>query len=173
MKNLETIFALLIGILVGVASYGSYVAHTAKPVEPEKVVEYVYIESEPEVITEVVYVETEPDFFRNYSEADAWYFKDYAMREGESEGVVGMLWLMYTFETRCEVYGHTPQEEWASSASEPSMSRTGIEPNEDCLKAYELFAEGWTPKPLYFRAGYYHTFGTELCQVGNHYFSTK
>ena len=168
---LEHLFTLLVGIAVGIAGYGSYTHHN-KPIETIKT-EYVYIETEPEIITETVYVEVEPDFFRNYSEADGWYIKDYAMREGESEGVIGMLWLMLTFENRCETYGHTPAEEWASPASESSMFRSGIEPNEDCLKAYELFIEGWIPKPLYFRAGHYHNFGTPLCQVGSHYFSTK
>ena len=176
MKNtINVLFTLIVGIAVGIAAYGSYTSHnysmTAQAPEPQ--IEYVYIEKEPEVITETVYIEVEPEFFRNLSDADGWYYKDYAMREGEAEGVIGMLWLMYTFENRCEAYGHTPEEEWASSASEPSMFRTEIEPNEDCLKAYELFIEGWEPKPLYFRAGHYHSFGTELCQVGNHYFSTK
>lgn len=174
-QNLNTVFTFIIGIAFGVVFYGTYKAHTQTQIASEPIIktEYVYVEKEPEVITEYVYVEKEPDFFRNYSEADSWYFKDYAMREGESEGVVGMLWLMYTFENRCEVFGTTPAEEWASPASESSMSRTGIEPNEDCLKAYELFVEGWTPRPLYFRTGHYHTFGTNLCQVGNHYFSSK
>ena len=175
MKNaILYIFSLIVSAAVGIAAYGSYLSHDySMSTKPESTIQYVYIESEPEVITETVYIEVEPEFFRNLSEEDGWYYKDYAMREGEGEGVVGMLWLMYTFETRCEVYGHTPEEEWASSASESSMFRTGIEPNEDCLKAYELFIEGWEPKPLYFRAGHYHSFGTELCQVGNHYFSTK
>lgn len=168
---LEHLFTLLVGIAVGIAGYGSYTHHN-KPIETIKT-EYVYIETEPEIITETVYVEAEPEFYRNYSESDGWYIKDYMMREGEGEGVIGMLWLAYTFENRCEVFGHTPEEEWASKASESSMLRTGIEPNEDCLIAYELFIEGWEPKPLYFRAGHYHSFGTELCQVGNHYFSTK
>ena len=124
MKNILTsLFSLLVGIGVGIAAYGSYQAHTPNyhMETPEPRIEYIYIEKEPEVITETVYVEVEPDFFRNYSEADGWFIKDYAMREGESEGVIGMLWLMYTFENRCEAYGHTPEEEWASPASESSM----------------------------------------------------
>ena len=170
-KALEILFTLLVGIAVGIAGYGSYTHHN-KPIETVKT-EYIYIEKEPEVITKTIYIEVEPDFFRNISDADGWYYKDYAMREGEGEGVIGMLWLMYTFGNRCEAFGNTPAEEWASPASESSMFRTGIEPNEDCLKAYELYVEGWVPKPLYFRAGHYHSFGTELCQVGSHYFSTK
>lgn len=170
-NNLVIIFALLFGIVVGAASYGSYVAHT-RPI-PEKEIEYVYITSEPEIITETVYVEVEPEFYRNISDADSFYYMDMAMREAENQGVIGMLWVMYTFGNRCEVFGNTPEEEWKSSAYETSMFRTGIEPNEDCLRAYEMYVEGWIPKPLYFRAGHYHSFGTELCQVGSHYFSTK
>lgn len=174
MKHLLTyLFTFFIGICVGIAAYGSYKSHDYSMTRPEPTKEYIYIESDPEVITETIYVEVEPEFFRNISESDSWFYKDMAMREGESEGVTGMLWIMYTFENRCEVFGHTPEEEWKSSAYETSMFRSGLEPNEDCLKAYEIFCEGWVPKPLYFRAGHYHSFGTELCQVGNHYFSTK
>lgn len=170
-NNLVIIFTLLYGIVIGAVSYGSYVAHTRAI--PEKEIEYVYITSEPEIITETVYVEVEPEFYRNISDADSFYYMDIAMREAENQGVIGMLWVMYTFGNRCEVYGNTPEEEWKSSAYETSMFRTGIDPNEDCLKAYQLYVEGWVPKPLYFRAGQYHSFGTELCQVGSHYFSTK
>jgi len=168
---LNHLFTLLVGIAVGIAGYGSY-SHHNQPTEVIKT-EYVYIEREPEIITETVYIEVEPEFYRNIPDADSWYYMDYAMREGEGEGVIGMCWLMYTFGNRCEAFGNTPEEEWASSASESSMFRTGIEPNEDCLKAYEMYVEGWIPKPLYFRAGHYHSFGTPLCEVGNHYFSCK
>lgn len=182
-RNLEIIFALLVGIFVGVASYGSYKSHDYHMTtqNPEPIREYIYIEKEPEVIrdTEYVYIESEPvieyihvtdEFYRNFTTEEEWYYKDLAMREGESEGVVGMLWLMYTAECRCEAFNHSIKEEWSSSAY-TSMSRTGITPNEDCNKAFELFREGWTPRPLYFRADHYHTFGMALCQVGNHYFS--
>ena len=174
MRIIELIATFFIGVIFGVIYICTVQAHTSEPIQiPEPEIQYVYVEAEPEIITETVYLEVEPTLYRNISEENGWYYKDYAMREGESEGVIGMLWLMYTFENRCEVYGHTPEEEWASPASESSMFRTGIEPNEDCLKAYELFEEGWMPKPLYFRTGHYHNFGTPLCQVGNHYFSTK
>lgn len=176
MKHLlEYLFTFLVGLCVGIAAYGSYKSHNYSMTRPEltEQIEYVYIEQEPQIVTETVYIEVEPEFYRNYSESDGWYIKDYMMREGEGEGVIGMLWLAYTFENRCEAFGHTPEEEWKSSAYETSMFRTGIEPNEDCLKAYELFVEGWIPKPLYFRANHYHSFGTPLCQVGSHYFSTR
>lgn len=170
-KALEILFTLLVGIAVGIASYGSYIHHRPTPIETKT--EYVYIEKEPQIVTETVYIEVEPEFYRNISDSDSWYYMDIAMREAENQGIVGMLWVMYTFDNRCEAFGHTPKEEWESSAYETSMFRTGVEPNEDCLKAFEIFREGWVPKPLYFRAGHYHSFGTPLCQVENHYFSTK
>ena len=178
-RNLEIIFALLVGIAVGAASYGSFKSHDYHMTteNPEPRIEYVYIEKEPVVVHDTEYVyETEikyvphEDFFRNFTAEDEWYLKDLAMREAEGEGVIGQCWLMYTVLCRCEAFGHTVKEEWESSAY-TSMNRTGKEPNEDCNKAFELIREGWTPKPLYFRASHYHTFGTELCQVGNHFFS--
>lgn len=176
MRNvLTSLFSLFIGIIVGIAAYGSYQSQyqpitTEKP-EPE--VQYVYIETEPEVITEYVYVPVEEEFFRNHTEQEEWYIKDLAMREGEGEGVIGMLWIMYTLECRCKTFNHTIEEEWAGSAFKTSMNRTGLTPNENCEKAYELFREGWKPEPLYFGAGYYHSFATDLCQVGGHCFSSK
>ena len=177
-KNLEIIIALLGGIVVGIASYGSYISHDYHMTtqNPEPIREYVYIESEPEVIEvekvveKVVYLPSYEEFFRNFTEEDEWYLKDLAMREAEGEGVIGQCWVMYTVLCRCEAFGHSIKEEWQSDAY-TSMNRTGITPNEDCLKAFEMIREGWIPKPLYFRAGHYHSFGTALCQVENHYFS--
>lgn len=175
-RNLEIIFALLVGIVVGVASYGSYKSHDYHMTtqNPEPIREYIYIESEPEIIEKevekIVYLPSYEEFFRNLTEEDEWYLKDLAMREAESEGVIGQCWVMYTALCRCEAFNHTIKDEWSSSAY-TSMNRTGRTPNEDCLKAFELIREGWIPKPLYFRARDYHSFGTALCQVGNHYFS--
>ena len=169
---LEYLFTLLVGIAVGVAGYGSYTHHN-KPIETIKT-EYVYIESEPEIITETVYVEVEPEFYRSFSESEAWYLKDLGMREIEGGDVVDFLWVFYTAECRKEAFGYETYEEvWRSDAFSASWSRRGIEPNENCLKAFALFEEGWTPKPLWFRADHYHGFGTPLCEVGNHYFSCK
>ena len=171
MRITQAIATFFIGVIFGAIYACTVNAHSTPEPTPKTEIQYVYVEKEPEVITETVYVEK--DFFRNHSEEDAWYYKDMALREGEGEGVVGMLWIMYTFECRCKAFNHTAEEEWASSAYESSMFRSGITPNEDCEKAYELFREGWMPEPLYFRAGNYHSFGTPLCEVGNHYFSTK
>lgn len=172
MNKLTYIFSLIICSLVTIAGYGSYQSHdySMSTENPEPKIEYVYIEKEPEVV--YVYIPFEEVGFRNISTDNEWYYKDIGMREAEGEGVIGMLWVMYTFDCRCRAFNHTPEEEWKSSAY-TSMSRSGITPNEDCEKAFELFREGWIPEPLYFRAGTYHSFGTELCQVGNHYFSTK
>ena len=168
-----SLFSLFIGILVGISAYGSYTHHCQPITPPEPEIEYVYVEQEPEVVVEYVYIPFEEVSFRNYTNQEEWYLKDLAMREAESEGIIGMLWVMYTVECRCEAFGHTIEYEWGSSAFETSMSRSGITPNEDCLKAYELFREGWEPRPLYFGSGYYHSFATDLCQVGNHCFSSK
>lgn len=178
MKNaLNYLFFLIIGIAFGVAVYGSYQSHTKHYTitteDPEKTVEYIYIEREPEIVTEYVYVEKEENFYRDLTTEDAYYYGDLAMREAEGEGTVGMLWVMYCAECRAEAYGLTPKEVWESEAFSSSWSRRGKTPNEDCLEALSLFEEGWTPKPLWFRAGNYHGFGTPLCNVGNHYYSCK
>lgn len=174
---LNYLFTMLIGIAVGIAAYGSYRSHDyhmeTEPPAPDRVIEYVYIESEPEIITEYVYIPYEEPFFRNFTEREVWCLKDGAMREGEGESVIGMCWIMYTMICRSEAFGMSIEEVWASSAFESSMSRTGITPNENCDRAFSMIEEGWTPKPLWFRADHYHGFETPLCQVGNHYFSTS
>lgn len=172
MRNvLLNIFSLIVGIAVGIAAYGSYQNHKPTPIEVKT--EYVYIEREPEVITEVVYIEKEPTFYRELTEDDCYYLMDLSMRESENQGVVGMLWVMYTAECRAEAYGLTYEQVWKSDAFSSSWGRRGIEPNDDCKEALALFEEGWLPKPLYFRAGQYHSFGTPLAQVGSHFFSTR
>ena len=168
------IFSLIVSVAVGIAAYGSYLSHDySMSTKPEPTIQYVYIEREPKVITETVYIEVEPTFYRSLTEDDCFYLCDLAMRESENQGVVGMLWVMYTAECRAEAYDLTYEEVWKSDAFSSSWNRRGIEPNENCKEAIALFEEGWLPKPLYFRAGHYHSFGTELCQVGNHFFSTK
>lgn len=169
------IITFIIGVAFGVIFYGTYKAHTQTQVASEPIIktEYVYIEKEPEVITEYVYVEKEPELVRNITQEDEWYYKDLAMREAEGEGVEGMLWVFYTVECRTQAFGSTVGEEWAGNAFYTSYTRTGKTPNENCEKAFEIFREGWTPRPLYFRRGAYHGFGTPLAQFGNHYFSSK
>lgn len=172
MRITQVIATFFIGVIFGAIYACTVNAHSQTPEPtPKTEIQYVYIEKEPEVITETVYVPVEEEFFRNHTEQEEWYIKDLAMREGEGEGVVGMLWIMYCLECRCKKFNHTIEEEWAGSAFKTSMNRSGLTPNEDCEKAYELFREGWKPEPLYFGAGYYHGFATDLCQCGNHCFS--
>ena len=169
LNFIELIVTFFLGIVFGVIYVGTFNAHTHHEIEKE--IEYVYIESEPEQVVEYVYIPFEEVFFRNLNDQDEWFYKDIAMREAEGEGVIGMLWIMYTFENRCEAFNHTPEEEWGSSAYITSMNRSGLTPNDDCNEAFEMFREGWIPKPLNFRAGSYHEIREPLCQVGNHYFS--
>ena len=179
MKHtINYLFTMIVGMAVGIAAYGSYKSHnySMSTEKPEPQIEYVYIEAEPivEVVTETVYVEVEPDPYRNLTEEDCFYLMDLALREAEGEGVEGMLWVMYTAECRKEAFGlESYKAVWASDAFATSWNRRGIEPNEDCIKAMALFEEGWVPKPLWFRRDYYHGFGTPLCSVGDHYFSSK
>ena len=168
-RNLELILSFIIGIFFGVVYVGTIQAHTEP--KTEKQIEYVYIESEPETVVQYVSVPFVEVDFRTLSEDDEFFYKDLAMREAENQGVIGMLWVMYTVECRCEAFNHTPEQEWGSSAYKTSMSRSGITPNDDCNEAFELFRRGWIPKPLNFRAGSYHDFREPLCQVGGHYFS--
>ena len=171
-KNLEIIFTLLVGIAVGAASYGSYVAHTHQEITPEVRTEYVYIEKPvTEVVTETVYIPYEEPFYRNLTEEDAYYLMDMAMREAESESVIGQAMVMLVVINRAEAFGMSIKEVCESSAFESSAFRSGITPNENCQVALALIEQGWTPKPLYFRKDHYHNFGTPLFSVDSHYFS--
>lgn len=179
-RNLEIIFVFLFGILLGLAIFGTVQSHTEPKIteKPAPEVKYVYIETEK--VKEVpVYVEVEvpvyvePDFYRTLSSDDEFYLMDLAMREAEGEGVNGMLWVMYCAECRREAFGGSYYDIWSSDAFKASMNRAGLTPNENCLKALELFKEGWIPKPLWFRLDDFHSFGTPLAKVGAHYFSSK
>lgn len=61
-KTIEALFALIVGVCVRIAAYGSYKSHnySMSTEKPEADVRYVYIESEPEIITETIYIEKEP-----------------------------------------------------------------------------------------------------------------
>lgn len=177
LLTVETFAMFVLGMLLTNAIHD--VVRVINPIEPEIIEVEKVIVKEVEVPVEVVkeievevpiYVPYEKPFYRNFTEDDEWYYKDLAMREAEGEGVTGMLLVMYTAECRCEAFGHNISVEWGSSAY-TSMNRSGKIPNEDCNRAFEIFREGWTPKPLYFRAGTYHNFATPLFQYGNHYFS--
>ena len=176
MKNRLNI--IMVGLLVTVsilAGIKSYELEEMRNAEPETVtkIEYVYIESDPEVITEYVYLPSTQEFFRSFTDREAWCLKDLAMREGANQGVIGQCWIMYTAICRAETYGISIEQVWASYAFKTSMSMSGKTPNEDCNKAFAMIEEGWIPKPLWFRTTKYHSFGNPLCKVGDHYFSAK
>ena len=172
-RLLKELLILAMGITFGVIVHGSYEAWNYTEPEPIVITEYKTIEAEPEVITEIVYVPYEEPFYRNLTEEDVWYLKDMAMREASGESVIGQAMVMYVVINRAEAYGQSIKQVCESKAFESSKGMSGKTPNENCEKALVLIEEGWTPKPLYFRANHYHSFGTPLYQVGNHYFSSK
>ena len=49
------------------------------------------------------------------------------------------------------------------------------EPDETVRKAVDiaLISNTYPDDMIYFRSGYYHSFGTPYRQIGNHYFSLK
>lgn len=176
MQQIKQLVIMGLCVLFGVVIHGSVEAWKESyemTTEPEiiKEIEYVYIESEPEIRT--VYIPYEEPFYRNLTDEDCYYLQDMAMREAEGQGVIGQCWVMYCVICRAEAYGKSIKEVCESSAFESSAFRSGKIPNEDCEKALAMIEEGWVPKPLWFRAGHYHNFGTPLCNYGNHYFSCK
>lgn len=175
MKNLETIFALLIGILVGVASYGSYISH--RPVQPEKVVEYVYIESEPEVITEYeyIYVPVEPEvYYPNLTFEECDLLEQIAFAEAQGEGVRGMVLVMNVVLNRVHANGYGDSVKEVIFA-EGQFYTDGMTPNvsDECHEALALVLEGtdFSQGALYFNGGGYRSDKEPLFQYGNHYFS--
>ena len=175
-KFLNALSLVVLGMVFGVIYYGTYKSHSqsyeAEKNPPETKIEYVYIEKPvTEVVTETVYIPYEEPFYRNLTEEDAYYLMDMAMREAESESVIGQAMVMLVVINRAEAFGMSIKEVCESSAFESSAFRSGITPNENCKEALALIEEGWTPKPLYFRKDRYHTFGTPLFSVDSHYFS--
>ena len=172
-QQIKELVILAIGIGFGIILYGSWNAWNYTEPEPIIVTEYRTIEAEPEIITEVVYVPYEEPFYRNLTDEDVYYLKDMAMREASGESVIGQAMVMYVVINRAEAFNQSIKQVCESKAFESSKGMSGKTPNENCEKALALIEEGWTPKPLYFRASHYHTFGTPLYQVGNHYFSER
>ena len=172
-RLLKEVLLLIMGTVFGIIVHGSITAWTYEEPEPIVITEYKVIEAEPEIITETIYVPYEEPFYRNLTDEDIYYLKDMAMREASGESVIGQAMVMYVVINRAEAYGQSIKEVCESDAFKSSRCMSGKTPNENCNKALELITEGWMPKPLYFRAGHYHNFGTPLYQVGNHYFSAK
>lgn len=175
MKNLETIFALLIGILVGVASYGSYISH--RPIQPEKVVEYVYIESEPEVITEYeyIYVPVEPEVhYPNLTFEECNLLEQIAFAEAQGEGVRGMVLVMNVVLNRVHANGYGDSVKEVIFA-EGQFYTDGMTPNvsDECHEALALVLEGadFSQGALYFNKYGYRADKEPLFQYGEHYFS--
>lgn len=175
MKNLETIFALLIGILVGVASYGSYISH--RPVQPEKVVECVYIESEPEVITEYeyIYVPVEPEvYYPNLTFEECDLLEQIAFAEAKGEGVRGMVLVMNVVLNRVHANGYGDSVKEVIFA-EGQFYTDGMTPNvsDECHEALVLVLEGadFSQGALYFNKYGYRSDKEPLFQYGEHYFS--
>lgn len=170
MKILHDLALIIMGCAFGMAVFGSIQSWQPEP-EPIVITEYRTIEAEPEIIYETVYVPYEEPFYRNLTKEDEEALLDISMREASGESVIGQAMVMLVVINRAETYGKPIKEIVESDAFKSSRSMSGQTPNENCLKALELIREGWTPKPLYFRANQYHSFGTPLYQVGTHYFS--
>lgn len=171
MERIKQLIIMGLCMVFGFIIHGSIQAWSTPEPEVIKEVEYVYLEPEP--IIETVYIPYEEPFYRNLTEEDCYYLKDMAMREAEGQGIVGQCWVMYTVLCRAEAYGQSIKQVCESEAFKSSASRSGLKPNDDCNEALALIEEGWIPKPLWFRANKYHSFGTPLCNYGNHYFSCK
>lgn len=172
-RLLKEILLLGMGTIFGIVIYGTWTNQFKEEPEPTVITEYRVIEAEPEIITEVVYVPYEEPFYRNLTEEDCYYLKDMAMREASGESVIGQAMVMYVVINRAEAFNQSIKQVCESKAFESSKGMSGKTPNENCNEALALIESGWVPKPLYFRAGHYHSFGTPLYQVGNHYFSMK
>lgn len=171
MERIKQLIIMGLCMVFGFVIHGSIQAWSAPDPEVIKEVEYVYLEPEP--IIETVYIPYEEPFYRNLTEEDCRYLQDMAMREAEGQGVIGQCWVMYTVLCRAEAFGQSIKEVCESDAFKSSRFRSGKTPNDDCNEALALIEEGWQPKPIYFRNQHYHNFGTPLCNIGNHYFSTK
>lgn len=172
-RLLKEICLVAMGTVFGIVIHGTWTEQFKEEPEPIVITEYREIKAEPEIITEVVYVPYEEPFYRNLTEEDVWYLKDMAMREASGESVIGQAMVMYVVINRAEAYGQSIKQVCESDAFKSSKGMSGKTPNENCNKALALIQEGWIPKPLYFRANHYHSFGTPLFQVEGHYFSAK
>ena len=177
MQNLKYLFTLLVGLLVGIAAYGSYQAHTAS-YEEEKTppqIEYVYIETEPEVVTEYVYIEVEPEpFYRNLTAEECDLLEQIAFAEAKGEGVRGMVMVMNVVLNRVEADGYGDSIEEVIFASGQFYTE-GMTPNvsEECHEAMALVLEGadFSQGALYFNKYGYRANKEPLFQYGAHYFS--
>jgi len=172
-KALEILFTLLVGIAVGIASYGSYIHHKPTPIETKT--EYVYIETEPQIVTEYVYIEVEPEpFYRNLTAEECDLLEQIAYAEAKGEGVRGMVMVMNVVLNRVEApgFGDTIEE---VIFAEGQFYTAGMTPNvsDECHEAMSLVLEGadFSQGALFFNKYGYRNGKEPLFQYLNHYFS--
>ena len=172
-SNLLNIFSLLVGIAVGIASYGSYIHHKPTPIETKT--EYVYIETEPQIVTEYVYIEVEPEpFYRNLTAEECDLLEQIAYAEAKGEGVRGMVMVMNVVLNRVEApgFGDTIEE---VIFAEGQFYTAGMTPNvsDECHEAMSLVLEGadFSQGALFFNKYGYRNGKEPLFQYLNHYFS--
>ena len=89
------------------------------------------------------------------------------------EPLDGKIAVVETILNRSEIYGKTI-EEVVYDPNQYSVADNG-EPDETVRKAVDiaLISNTYPDDMIYFRSGYYHSFGTPYRQIGNHYFSLK
>lgn len=89
------------------------------------------------------------------------------------EPLEGKIAVVETILNRSEIYGKTI-EEVVYDPNQYSVADNG-EPDETVRKAVDiaLISNTYPDDMIYFRSGYYHSFGTPYRQIGNHYFSLK
>lgn len=89
------------------------------------------------------------------------------------EPLEGKVAVVETILNRCEIYDKTI-EEVVYDPNQYSVADNG-EPDETVRKAVDiaLISNTYPDDMIYFRSGYYHSFGTPYRQIGNHYFSLK
>ena len=89
------------------------------------------------------------------------------------EPLEGKIAVVETILNRSEIYGKSI-EEVVYEPNQYSTSDNG-EPDETVREAVDiaLSSNTYPDDMIYFRAGYYHSFGTPYRQIGNHYFSLE
>ena len=174
MRNvLLNIFSLIVGIAVGIASYGSYINHRPTPIETKT--EYVYIEKEPQIVTEYVYIEVEPEpFYLNLTAEECDLLEQIAYAEAKGEGVRGMVMVMNVVLNRVEANGFGDSIEEVIFA-QGQFYTDGMTPNvsEECHEAMSLVLEGadFSQGALYFNKYGYRSEKEPLFQYKNHFFT--
>ena len=89
------------------------------------------------------------------------------------EPLEGKIAVVETILNRSEIYGKTI-EEVVYEPNQYSVADNG-EPDETVREAVDiaLSSNTYPDEMIYFRSGYYHSFGEPYKQIGNHYFSLK